>query len=71
MSLQAWQLRVIQERAELEERRAGVDAFIVTEAFQTISEKEQNLLLAQAQAMMDYSHVLTKRIGTFQEQVTI
>lgn len=57
MALQAWQLRVIQERAELEER---------SETFQLISETEQDLLFAQAQAMMDYSHVLTRRIGTFE-----
>lgn len=66
MALQTWQLRVIQERAELEERCAGIDAFITSETFQLISEKEQDLLFAQAQAMMDYSHVLTRRIGTFE-----
>lgn len=66
MALQDWQVRVFQERAELEERRAGIDAFIVSEVFQVITELEQDLLLAQAQAMMDYSHVLTKRIGTFE-----
>ena len=67
MALEAWQLRVIQERAELEERCAGIDAFITSETFQLITELEQDLLLAQAQAMMEYSHILTKRIGTFQQ----
>ena len=66
MALQDWQERVLQERAELEERRAGIDAFITSDTFLRISLVEQDLLFAQAQAMMDYSHVLTRRIGTFQ-----
>ena len=65
MALQDWQERVLQERAELEERCAGIDAFITSDTFQRISLVEQDLLFAQAQAMMDYSHILTKRIGTF------
>ena len=65
MALQDWQERVLQERAELEERCAGIDAFITSDTFLRISLVEQDLLFAQAQAMMDYSHILTKRIGTF------
>ncbi len=66
MALQDWQERVLQERAELEERCAGIDAFITSDTFLRISLVEQDLLFAQAQAMMDYSHVLTRRIGTFE-----
>lgn len=65
MALTDWQARVLQERAELEERRTGIEAFIASDAFHRISLVEQDLLLAQAQAMMVYSHILTKRVGTF------
>lgn len=65
--MEPWQLRVFEERTALDARRIEIESFISSSVFQSITEKEQNLLVAQSHAMMAYSHVLTKRIGTFND----
>ena len=57
-----WYERVIQERSALDLRRESLERVIADKAFLNFNKAQQNLLMAQAKAMMMYSHVLTIRL---------
>lgn len=65
--LQPHQQRVVTERAELDEKRAKLEAFIGSDTYFTLSGMEQNRLQRQHWAMTDYSNILSERIRAFHE----
>lgn len=62
---QPHQQRVVDEKAELDEKRAKLDAFFETERFNTLDIAEQARMRYQAVAMKEYSSVLGERIAAF------
>lgn len=63
--MQAFQVRVVEEKAELDEKRTKLDAFLGTELFAKLDETEQGRLRDQAWAMEKYSSILGERITAF------
>lgn len=63
--MKPYQERVIQEKKELDERFAKLDAFGRTEAFAALSSNEQGRLNRQHSVMEDYSSILGERIAAF------
>ena len=61
----AWQDRVINEKAELDERIVKLDAFIVSPDFWRLKTIDARLLQEQVVAMRCYSLALGKRIDQF------
>lgn len=57
--------RVVDEKAELDERREKLTAFYSTPIFHGLPESEQSRLLRQGVAMRAYSEVLGERIAAF------
>lgn len=55
--------RLVEEKAQLDERLGKLQAFQESEAFQTISSVQQTLLNIQANAMATYSQILLERIA--------
>ena len=55
--------RLLEEKAQLDERRAKLEVFQHSEAFQGIGPVQMTLLNIQAQAMATYSQCLTERIA--------
>ena len=64
--LQPHQQRVVDEKTELDIRRAKLAAFIDGKLFLTLSEAEQIRLLRQKIAMSRYSAILGERIAAFE-----
>jgi len=54
--------RLIQEKAELNEKMEKLDAFMASEAFQRIDPVQMTLLNIQSLAMVTYSQCLLERI---------
>ena len=65
--MQAHQLRVIEERQELDEKRAKLTAFIGGDIYRKLDHVEQSRLNRQLEAMTLYSNILVERIGAFAE----
>lgn len=65
MSQPEWQLRVIEEKRELDEKLEKLRAFFETEPFNTLIGDDQMLLQEQARYMDTYSAVLHSRISRF------
>lgn len=59
------QQRVLDEKAELDERLKKLSAFVITDAFNRLDSTDRELLLEQEDAMTTYSDVLTRRIKNF------
>ena len=59
------QQRVIDEKAELDERRAKLSAFAHTEMFAGLPQDEQTRLEHQGFHMGAYSDILAQRIANF------
>lgn len=55
--------RLVEEKAQLDERLEKLQAFQNSDAFQGISPVQQTLLNVQANAMATYSQVLLERIA--------
>lgn len=64
-NLPAHQQRVIEERAELEDRHGKLSIFLDTPLFQTLPEEDRALLSEQYIHMTDLLNVLTRRIDRF------
>ena len=64
-TMQPHQQRVIDEKAELDERLAKLVAFTKTSIFAGLDSAERNRLSKQAEAMTMYSYVLFDRIAAF------
>lgn len=63
--MQPHQLRVLQEKCELDERIEKLRAFIGTGVFDKLKEAEQWRLRKQIIAMDQYSEILRQRIAAF------
>ena len=65
MNLLPHQQRVVSEREELDWKLGNLMAFFKTPAFHALPGVERADLKDQAEAMAEYSRILTKRIGRF------
>lgn len=64
--MQPHQLRVVEEKAELDNKRNKLGVFKNTEMFASLPWQEQELLNTQAHIMTMYSAVLAERISRFE-----
>ena len=55
--------RLLEEKAQLDDRRARLETFQQSEAFQGIEPMQMTLLNIQAQAMATYSQCLLERLA--------
>lgn len=65
MSLQPHQQRVVDEKAQLDERLGKLVAFYDTPIYASLDKAEQGRLMRQGQAMSEYSQILGERINVF------
>jgi hypothetical protein len=63
--MQPYQERVVEEKAELDEKLTKLRAFCNTATFAGLDASERERLRRQAEHMADYSRVLSERIATF------
>lgn len=63
--MEAYQRRVVEEKAELDSKIKKLDEFILTESFEELDMDEQDLLERQLSIMQDYSEILADRIRYF------
>lgn len=68
MTLQPYQLRVIAERKELDERLAKLIEFLPSPACLALDFEERCRLSRQSRIMAEYSQILGERIRAFEEQ---
>ena len=60
-----WQLRVVDEKNELDRRLLRLKAYTKTEQFDGLEKEDANLLTTQIAFMEVYSETMTKRIERF------
>ena len=65
MELQEHQKRVIEEKAELDEKLGRLKEFFTTDTFNNVDAVEQQRLRRQASVMNIYSDVLGERVSAF------
>ena len=58
--------RVVDEKKELDEKIAALDAFLEGPVFPTLPNQDQDLLIDQVSTMDDYSDILARRIQRFE-----
>lgn len=63
-----WQIRVTEERRDLDAKLAKLDAFIASPAFGNLDEAEQRRLRLQRPLMRAYSGILGQRIDAFKPE---
>ena len=63
--MDAWQERVVQEKAELDEKINKLEQFFSTETYARLSNKHLDLFDKQIVAMRQYSEALEGRIELF------
>jgi hypothetical protein len=61
--------RLLEEKAQLDERLEKLQAFQISDGFQNIAAVQQTLLNVQANAMATYSQVLLERIAWLEQPV--
>lgn len=59
------QQRVVEEKADLDEKLSKLITFLNGEFFKTLDNNEQSRLRHQRSIMEDYSSILDQRIGAF------
>jgi hypothetical protein len=64
-NMEDWQMRVIEEKKELDERRGRLHVFMQTEQYEKTSIINRYHLYFQSRAMEDYSLILDERIAAF------
>ncbi|QDR69231.1 hypothetical protein [Pseudomonas sp. BJP69] len=62
---QPHQVRVVAEKAQLDDKIAKLDAFTKTGAFKRLTALDDELLTAQLSCMREYSSILARRIHGF------
>ncbi len=67
-TFEPWQLRVIEEKKELDARLVKLSEFLSGEAFAVMTEDDQELLLSQKNHMSTYSDILGERIARFTQK---
>ena len=63
--MQDYQKRVVDEKAQLDEKLLKLDAFMVTEVARKLDAAEYERLYKQLQIMNQYSDILGERIKAF------
>ena len=63
--LHSYQQRVVDEKAELDEKVRKLREFIGSRPFQDLSAEDRNLLKSQAEVMGNYARLLSRRIARF------
>lgn len=63
--LPEFQKRVIEEKKELDEKIMKLESFIKGDLFKKLNVLDSSLLELQYLAMVQYSQILSKRIGIF------
>lgn len=67
--MEDYQLRVVEEKKELDLKLEALDKFITSENFTTkVSSIQQDLLYLQHQWMSNYSKILEMRIKDFEKE---
>ena len=66
--MQPHQQRVVEEKKELDEKRAKLLTFLASDTFRDLDEQEKIRLHRQLGVMGDYSMTLGERIRAFQFQ---
>lgn len=66
--MEAYQVRVIQERIDLYEKITKLDGFMRSSTFTSLDEYEQERLRRQYEAMITYSSILKERISHFEQK---
>lgn len=64
-TMEAYQQRVVDEKAELDEKLTKLDAFMMSERVKTLPADEHDRMTRQANHMRQYSSVLGERIAAF------
>jgi hypothetical protein len=64
-ALKPYQQRIVEEKAELDERLSKLNAFIAAPAFGAIHLAERERMSEQSEVMACYSHILRERIAAF------
>jgi hypothetical protein len=67
-TFEPWQLRVIEEKKELDARLVKLSEFLSGEAFSEMTEDDQELLSSQKTHMTSYSGILGERIARFEQR---
>jgi hypothetical protein len=65
MSLQEYQIRVVDEQRELQSRLDKLSAFVSSPNFGMLPEAEQDRMFRQANVMAQYNAILRERIAAF------
>lgn len=65
--MEAYQERVVQERADLDEKWSKLGIFMGSPTFRGLPEAERSRLARQYEAMRQYAVVLDERIAAFNE----
>lgn len=65
MALQLHQVRVVNEKNELDEKLAKLEKFFATDIYLGLPSAERGLLRVQCHLMRGYSEVLGERIAAF------
>ena len=60
-----YQQRVIDEKAELDERLVKINKFFATDTFSSLPQDEQDRMQRQATYMKRYSEILGQRVEAF------
>ena len=55
--------RLLIEKEELDDKRIKLRSFLQTDNFNSLDDKNRNLLIKQFKIMTEYSNILKKRIG--------
>ena len=55
--------RLLIEKEELDDKRIKLRNFLQTDNFNSLDDKNRNLLIKQFKVMTEYSNILKKRIG--------
>lgn len=63
--MEAYQKRVVEEKAQLDERLGKLGTFLEGETFRKLSARDKYLLERQKEVMQSYSEVLGARIAGF------
>lgn len=63
--MREYQERVLEEKEELDNKRAKLDVFIEGDIFPALEIKERKLLIKQVVIMSEYAKVLQRRIDLF------
>lgn len=63
--MQPYQQRVLDEKSELDEKRAKLTAFKDTPIFAGLPDEEKERLTRQLSCMTEYSEILAERIAAF------